>query len=69
MIGTGHGFVHELYNTCFVINDKFLIDTGGSADIVKNLKLSGTDLSNIHDIYQMILMMKVMIKMLFYILQ
>ena len=35
MIGTGHGFVHELYNTCFIINDKFLIDTGGSADIVK----------------------------------
>ena len=27
MIGTGHGFVHELYNTCFIINDKFLIDT------------------------------------------
>ena len=30
MIGTGHGFVHEMYNTCFIINDKFLVDTGGS---------------------------------------
>lgn len=51
MLGTGHGFVHELYNTCFVINDKFLIDTGGSADIVKNLKLSGINLLDIHDIF------------------
>lgn len=51
MIGTGHGFVHELYNTCFVINDNFLIDTGGSADIVKNIKLSGIKLSDIHDVF------------------
>ncbi|NLD50130.1 MAG: ribonuclease Z, partial [Clostridiaceae bacterium] len=51
MIGTGHGFVHDLYNTCFVINNNFLIDTGGSADIVKNLELSGINLSNIHDIF------------------
>ena len=51
MIGTGHGFVHELYNTCFVINDRFLIDTGGSADIVKNLKLAGINLSDIHDVF------------------
>lgn len=51
MIGTGHGFVHELYNTCFVINDNFLIDTGGSADIVKNIKLSGIKLSDIHNVF------------------
>lgn len=51
MLGTGHGFVHELYNTCFVINDKFLIDTGGSADIDKNLRLAGINLSDIHDIF------------------
>lgn len=51
MIGTGHGFVYELYNTCFVINDKFLIDTGGSADIVRNLNLAGINLSDIHDIF------------------
>jgi len=51
MLGTGHGFVHELYNTCFVINDYFLIDTGGSADIVKNMNLCGINLSDIHDIF------------------
>ena len=51
MLGTGHGFVYDLYNTCFLINDKFLIDTGGSANIVKNIKLCGIELSNIHDIF------------------
>lgn len=51
MLGTGHGFVHELYNTCFIVNDKFLVDTGGSADIVKNIKLSGIKLSDVHDIF------------------
>jgi ribonuclease Z len=54
MLGTGHGFVHELYNTCFIIkNDKkiFLIDTGGSADIVKNLELANIKLSDLHDIF------------------
>ncbi|NMA50246.1 MAG: MBL fold metallo-hydrolase [Mollicutes bacterium] len=51
MIGTGHGFVHNLYNTCFVVNNNFLIDTGGSADIVKNLELLGINISNIHDIF------------------
>ena len=51
MIGTGHGFVHELYNTCFVVNDKFLVDAGGGADIVKNLKLAGIKLTDIHDVF------------------
>ena len=51
MLGTGHGFTYEMYNTCFVINDKFLIDTGGSANIVKNMKLAGIELSDIHDIF------------------
>lgn len=51
MIGTGHGFVHDLYNTCFVINEKFLIDTGGSADIVRNIKKSNINLTDIHDIF------------------
>lgn len=37
MLGTGHGFVYDLYETCFIINDYFLIDTGGSADIVKKI--------------------------------
>ena len=42
---------HNIGNTCFIINDNFLIDTGGSADIVKNIKLVGIKLSVIHDIF------------------
>lgn len=51
MLGTGHGFTYEMYNTCFVINERFLIDTGGSANIVKNMKLAGIELADIHDIF------------------
>ena len=51
MLGTGHGFTYDLYNTCFVINEKFLIDTGGSADIVRNMKKTGIELADIHDIF------------------
>lgn len=54
MLGTGCGFVYECYETCFVLqnDDKyFLIDTGGSSDIVKNLKLSNIGLEEIHDIF------------------
>lgn len=41
MLGTGHGFVLNLYNTCFILengNENLLIDTGGGIDIVKNLE-------------------------------
>lgn len=41
MIGTGHGGVENLYNTCFVIQNDlgdFLVDTGGSIEIIKRLK-------------------------------
>ena len=41
ILGTGSGFVHECYETCFLFqnDDKyFMVDTGGSADIVKQLK-------------------------------
>lgn len=40
MLGTGNGATMDLYNTCFVIqNEKgnFLIDTGGSIEIIKRL--------------------------------
>ena len=40
MLGTGNGGTIDLYNTCFVIqNDKrnFLVDTGGSIEIIKRL--------------------------------
>jgi len=40
MVGTGNGGTLDLYNTCFVIqneNGNFLIDTGGSIEIIKRL--------------------------------
>ena len=40
MLGTGNGGTIDLYNTCFVIkneNGNFLIDTGGSIEIIKRL--------------------------------
>lgn len=54
MIGTGHGFVFDCYNTCFLMqnDDKyFLIDTGGSAHIVQNLQKLNINLGQIHDIF------------------
>ena len=41
MLGTGHGFVFDIYNTCFLIknnNDFLLVDTGGGAEIVRRLE-------------------------------
>ncbi len=41
MLGTGNGGTMNLYNTCFVIQNErgvFLIDTGGSIEIIKRLK-------------------------------
>ena len=43
MRGTGHGFVHNLYNTCFVINDKFLI--------VVQSEMSPSKSSNLLELY------------------
>lgn len=54
MVGTGHGFVFDYYNTCFLMqnDDKyFLIDTGGSAHIVQNLQKLNIKLEQIHDIF------------------
>jgi len=54
MLGTGHGFVFDCYNTCFLMqnDDKyFLIDTGGSAHIVQNLLKLNINLNKIHDIF------------------
>ena len=53
-LGTGHGFVFNLYNTCFVIennNDYLLVDTGGSVDIVKRLKQHNISLLSLHHIF------------------
>lgn len=54
MLGTGHGFVYNCYNTCFIMqNDSkyFLVDTGGSAHIVQNLEKLNINLDDIHDIF------------------
>lgn len=54
MLGTGHGSVMNSYNTCFLlVNNKenLLVDTGGSIQIIKNLKTAGYKLSDIHNIF------------------
>ena len=53
MLGTGHGFVYNCYNTCFLLqndDEYFLIDTGGSAHIVQNLEKLNINLNKIHNI-------------------
>lgn len=54
MLGTGCGDVEKFYNTCFVIQNKngnFLIDTGGSIEIVKRLKKANIALKDINHIF------------------
>lgn len=54
MLGTGSGGTIELYNTCFVIQNKegaFLIDTGGSVEIIRRLKNAGIKLEEIQNIF------------------
>ena len=54
MLGTGHGFVFDIYNTCFLIknnNEFLLVDTGGGAEIVRRLKQSNIELKDIHNIF------------------
>lgn len=54
MLGTGHGATTDLYNTCFVIQNEmgpFLIDTGGSIEIINRLKQSNIPLEEIKNIF------------------
>ncbi len=54
MLGTGHGTTIDLYNTCFVIENSignFLVDTGGSIEIIRRLKQSNIDYKNIKHIF------------------
>lgn len=54
MLGTGNGGTLDLYNTCFAIqNDKgnFLVDTGGSIEIIKRLKKINIDIKDINHIF------------------
>ena len=52
--GVGNGGTLNLYNTCLVIqneNGNFLIDTGGSIEIIKRLKEAKIDFKTIKDIF------------------
>ncbi len=54
MLGTGNGEALDLYNTCFVIqnnNGNFLVDTGGSIEIIKRLKKVNIDIKDINHIF------------------
>ncbi len=54
MLGTGNGGTIDLYNTCFAIQNKegvFLIDTGGSIEIIKRLKQANIKLYEIKNIF------------------
>lgn len=54
MLGTGHGGVVNLFNTCFLLtnnNDKLLVDTGGSIEIIERLEQKGYKLSDIHNVF------------------
>lgn len=54
MLGTGNGGTIDLYNTCFTIqneNGNFLIDTGGSIEIIKRLNQVGIKLEDVKNIF------------------
>lgn len=54
MLGTGNGGTLELYNTCFVIqndNGNFLVDTGGSIEIIDRLKKVNIGIKDIKHIF------------------
>lgn len=54
MLGTGNGATLDLYHTCFTIqNEKgvFLIDTGGSIEVIKRLYDANIKLEEIKNIF------------------
>ena len=54
MLGTGNGGTLDLYNTCFLIqndNGNFLVDTGGSIEIIKRLNNVNIDIRNLKHIF------------------
>lgn len=54
MLGTGNGFTFDLFNTCFLLNnnnDFLLVDTGGSAEIVRRLKICNIELKDVHNVF------------------
>ncbi|MCI8293405.1 MAG: MBL fold metallo-hydrolase [Hespellia sp.] len=54
MLGTGHAFVTECYNTCFICSENgkhFLVDGGGGNTILRQLKKAGIDVREIREIF------------------
>ncbi|MBQ7154672.1 MAG: MBL fold metallo-hydrolase [Synergistaceae bacterium] len=51
MLGTGNALVTECYNTCFVLGEGFLVDTGGGSGILHQLRHAGFTLQDIHDVF------------------
>ena len=54
MLGTGHGFTFDLFNTCFILENgqkHLLVDTGGGVEIVRRLEKVGYKLSDIHNVF------------------
>ncbi len=54
MLGTGNGGTMDLYNTCFVIQNgkgNFLVDTGGSIEIIRQLKIVNIDYRTLRHIF------------------
>lgn len=54
VLGTGAGITVNCYSTCFTIqnNDKYLlVDTGSGNQLLNNLKESGINLNQIHDLF------------------
>lgn len=51
MLGTGNALVTECYNTCFVLGNSFLVDTGGGNGILRQLNHAGLKLQDIHDVF------------------
>ena len=54
MLGTGHAFVTECYNTCFVLTENdshFLVDGGGGGTLFRQLKNANIDWKKIHNVF------------------
>lgn len=54
MLGTGHAVVTECYNTCFALEEDgkyFLVDGGGGAGLLRQLKRAGLDWREMREIF------------------
>ena len=54
MLGTGNALVTECCNTCFILSSEsgnLLVDTSGGNTILHQLKHSGFELQDIHDVF------------------